>query len=315
MSAEAVERPLEQLAGTLDEAMGRLAGLDPDARSVITDALDALNALHKDGLTAVVRHLRQDERGKELLFELVDDPAVLMMLSMHGIVRPDPMTGARRVLDAVRPGLESHGGGVELDRIEGSTAFVRLQGACNGCSMASVTMRNGVEAALVEGVPGLTSVEVVPNDPSPTLIPLSSIGIGAPDDADGDRAADANDDVRRELEAAGWAHACSAADLGVGELQAVTLAPAEGPSVDVIVVNAAGQMAAYVNECAHLGRRLDDALVDAEQGTITCAGHGFCYDSTNGECLSMPGAQLRQLPLRLDDDGGVWIRASGDLGG
>ncbi len=301
-ATQTTERPLEQLAATLDEAMGRLASLDPDARAVITDALDALNALHKDALVTIVRRLREDPRGKELLFELVDDPAVLMVLSMHGIIRPDPTTQAKRVLDTVRPGLESHGGGVELDRIEGSTAYVRLQGACNGCSMASVTMREGVEAALTEGVPGLTSVEVVPNDPAPTLIPLDSIGIGAPDDA------------RRELESAGWARACSADEIAVGGLRATTLAPAEGAPLEVIVVNAAGQMAAFVNECAHLGRRLDDALVDTEQGTITCAGHGFCFDSTNGECLSMPGATLRQLPLRLDH-GTVWVRASGDLVG
>lgn len=315
MSAQAqqvddvAERQIEQLAGTLDEAMGKLSGLDPDSRAVITDALDALNALHKQALTTVVRRLRDDPRGKELLFELVDDPDVFMTLTMHGIVRPDPMTQARRVLESVRPGLESHGGGVELDRIEGSTAYVKLQGACNGCSMASVTMRNGVEAALVEGVPGLTSVEVLPNDPSPTLIPLSSITVGSPDQAADDIAR-----AERELGEAGWSPAVAVESVGVGEVCAVTLTSRDAPPLEVIVVNAAGQMAAFVNECAHLGRRLDDALVDAEQGTITCAGHGFCYDSINGECMSMPGAQLQQLPLRLEH-GRVWVRAGGDLGG
>lgn len=306
---EDADRSIEQLASALDEAMGGLATLEPGPRSIITDALDALNALHKQALTTVVRRLRDDPRGKELLFELVDEPDVLMALTMHGIVRPDPMTLARRVLDSVRPGLESHGGGVELERIEGSTAFVKLQGACNGCSMASVTMRNGVEAALVEGVPGLTSVEVLPNDPTPTLIPLSSITVGSPDQAADDVAR-----AERELEEAGWSSAVAAESVGVGEICAVTLSPRDAPPIDVIVVNAAGQMAAFINECAHLGRRLDDALVDAQQGTITCAGHGFCYDSTNGECMSMPGAQLQQLPLRLER-GQVWVRPSGDFGG
>lgn len=306
---EDVDRSIEQLAGALDEAMGGLSSLEPDSRAVITDALDAMNALHKQALTTVVRRLRDDPRGKELLFELVDEPDVLMALTMHGIVRPDPMTLARRVLDSVRPGLESHGGGVELERIEGSTAYVKLQGACNGCSMASVTMRNGVEAALVEGVPGLTGVEVLPNDPSPTLIPLSSITVGSPD-----QAADYIARAERELEESGWSSAVAADSVGVGEVCAVTLSPRDAAPVDVIVVNAAGQMAAFINECAHLGRRLDDALVDPQQGTITCAGHGFCYDSTNGECMSMPGAQLQQLPLRLEH-GQVWVRSSGDFGG
>ena len=76
------------------------------------------------------------------------------------------------------------------------------------------------------------------------------------------------------------------------------------------MVNAVGQLAAYINECAHQGLPLDNALVDAQEGTLTCPWHGFCYDSATGECMSMPGAQLQQLPLRIED-GRVWVRAVG----
>ena len=58
------------------------------------------------------------------------------------------------------------------------------------------------------------------------------------------------------------------------------------------------------------GLPLDNALVDAVQGTLTCPWHGFCYDATTGECMTMPGAQLRPLPLRIED-GRVWVRAVG----
>ena len=68
--------------------------------------------------------------------------------------------------------------------------------------------------------------------------------------------------------------------------------------------------ATYVNACAHQGLPLDNAIVDATEGTLTCPWHGFCYDSTSGECLTMPGAQLEQLPLRVQD-GHVWVRAGG----
>jgi Fe-S cluster biogenesis protein NfuA len=106
-----------------------------------------------------------------------------MILAMHGIIRADPMVVAQKALDTIRGGIMSHGGDVELDSISDGVAYVRLQGACNGCSMAAVTMRDGVEKALVEGVPGVTSVEVLPNDPAAakqTLIPLSEIGFGYP---------------------------------------------------------------------------------------------------------------------------------------
>jgi nitrite reductase/ring-hydroxylating ferredoxin subunit/Fe-S cluster biogenesis protein NfuA len=291
---------IEATADQLDQAMARIAGLEPEARRAIERALEALNALHKAGLTTLVRTMKDDPRGKELLFDLVDEPDVRMILAMHGIIRPDPETLARRVLDQLRIGLQSHGGDVELDGIRGGVAYVRLQGACNGCSMAAVTMRDGVEKALVEGVPGVTAVEVLPNDPTPTLIPLSSIGIGAP----------ASTQDPAALRAAGWCPTFAVADLRVDAVRSISLQPEAGPSVEAIVVNSAGQLAAYVNSCAHQGLPLDDAKVDPVDGTLTCPWHGFCYDATTGECTSMPGAQLQQLPLRLEG-GQVWVRTTG----
>ena len=48
-----------------------------------------IEAFHKDGLTRIVRHLRADARGKELLMELAEDPSVYTLFAMHGIVRTD----------------------------------------------------------------------------------------------------------------------------------------------------------------------------------------------------------------------------------
>jgi nitrite reductase/ring-hydroxylating ferredoxin subunit len=48
-------------------------------------------------------------------------------------------------------------------------------------------------------------------------------------------------------------------------------------------------------------------MLDLTNGTLTCPWHGFCFDATSGECLSAPGVQLEQLPLRIDD-GDVWVR-------
>lgn len=295
----------EQLAARLDDALARAAELDPLPRQVLDDMRSALDGLHRSGLTAIVRALRADERGKELLFELVDDPTVRMLLGMHGIIRvpQDPMALAARVLDTIRPGIKTHGGDVELVRIDDGVAFVRLSGACNGCSMASVTMRDGVEKALVEGVAQITSVEVLPSDPGGGLLQIEvadSAGGGGGDDEAGPGPG---------LAEAGWFRTFPVERIAVGTLEAMSLTPAEGEGVEVIVVNAAGRMAAYVNACAHQGMPLDNAIVDATEGTLTCPWHGFCFDTTNGECLTMPGAQLEQLPLRIAD-GHVWVRAS-----
>jgi Fe-S cluster biogenesis protein NfuA/nitrite reductase/ring-hydroxylating ferredoxin subunit len=285
-----VEPTFEDLAKRVDDAVTALEDLDPAARKVAEELQDAVEAVHKAGLVTIVRRLREDEAARQVLFGLVDDPVVRLLLTLHGIVRPDPVTNANQVLEGVRPQLHSHGGDVSLVRIEDGTAFVRLEGACNGCSMSSVTLRTLVEEALVQGVPAITTVEVVKDEPSPTLISVESLFSG------------------RDPAAEGWVRLGAAADLPVDDLSTATLTSA-GRSVDVIVVNLGQRLSAYRNECAHEALPLTDAVLDVSNGTLTCPWHGFCYDATSGECLSAPGAQLEQLPLRVDD-GDVWVRVS-----
>lgn len=274
----------DDLAKRVDDAVAALDDLDPAARKVAEEVQSAVEAIHKAGLTTIVRRLRADDATRAALFELVDDPVVHLLLSLHGIVRPDPVTHANQVLETVRPQLHSHGGDVSLVRVEGGTAFVRLEGACNGCSMSSVTLRNLVEEALVAGVPAVTAVEVVKDQPSPTLIPLESLRVG------------------RSPEEDGWVRLGPAADVAVDDLSTATL-----NDISVLIVNLDQRLAAYRNECAHEALPLTEAVLDVSNGTLTCPWHGFCYDATSGECLSAPGAQLEQLPLRIDD-GDVWVR-------
>ncbi len=279
------EPSFEALATRVDTAATAAAELDEPARGVAAELKDAVEAIHRAGLVTIVRAMKADDNARAVLFELVDDPTVHLLLSLHGIVRPDPVTLADRVLVAVRPQLQSHGGDVALDRIEGGVAYVRLEGACNGCSMSSVTLRNLVESALVEGVPAVTAVEVLPNEPSPTLISVDALFRGPDPVADG------------------WVEAGPATDLKEGAISALSLRSAS----DVIVVNVGQRLTAYRNECAHEALPLDGAVLDTDNGTLTCPWHGFCYDAGSGECLSAPGAQLEQLPLRVDD-GDVWVR-------
>ena len=272
------------LAKRVDDAVAALDDLDPSARAVAEELQASIEAIHKAGLVSIVRRLRADDATREALFELVDDPVVHLLLTLHGIVRPDPVTHANQVLESVRPQLHSHGGDVSLVRVEDGTAFVRLEGACNGCSMSSVTLRNLVEEALVQEVPAVTAVEVVTDQPSPTLISVDSLFPGRDPGADG------------------WVRVGPAADVAVDDMSTASL-----DGTDVLIVNIGQRLSAYRNECAHEALPLTDAVLDVSNGTLTCPWHGFCYDATSGECLSAPGAQLEQLPLRIDD-GDVWVR-------
>ena len=68
----------------------------------------------------------------------------------------------RQALEGIRPMLQADGGDVELVEVtETGVVRVRLQGACHGCPMAQLTIKDGIERRLKEEVPGVTEVEAV----------------------------------------------------------------------------------------------------------------------------------------------------------
>lgn len=59
----------------------------------------------------------------------------------------------------INPSVASHGGRIELIDVQDATVIVRMQGGCQGCGMATVTLRQGIEASLRRAVPELRGVE------------------------------------------------------------------------------------------------------------------------------------------------------------
>ncbi|SDO42489.1 NifU family protein [Alkalicoccus daliensis] len=67
----------------------------------------------------------------------------------------------QEVLDKLRPFLLRDGGDVELVDIEDGVVKVRLMGACGSCPSSTITLKAGIERALLEEVPGFTELEQV----------------------------------------------------------------------------------------------------------------------------------------------------------
>ena len=281
MSSTTIEKEndFEELAQSVDQAMEEARKLQEPDRAVAKRLKEAVEALNKHILVKIVRHLKSDERGKELLFELVDDHAVRAAFMMHGIIKPDLTMRASQVLELVKPYMQSHGGDVELVKVENNTAYIRLHGSCNGCSLSSVTLRNGVEEALKEHVPEITDIEVVPNEPGPAFIPLHEVNL---------------------LEDTGWIQGPALGDLSSAKPFRLV---ADGH--DVLIVQLEEKIYAYKNACPHMGQPLDGGMIDEE--VLTCPWHGFKFDLSSGECITVPQAQLEPYPLRVDDNI-VWVR-------
>ena len=67
-----------------------------------------------------------------------------------------------QALDKIRPALQRDGGDIELVEVEeGGIVKVRLTGACGGCPMSQMTLKQGVERIVKQLVPEVKAVEAV----------------------------------------------------------------------------------------------------------------------------------------------------------
>lgn len=68
----------------------------------------------------------------------------------------------QELLEKVRPNLQADGGDIELIEVtDEGVVKVKLKGACAGCPMSTMTLKNGVEKFLKEQIPELDRVEAV----------------------------------------------------------------------------------------------------------------------------------------------------------
>jgi Fe-S cluster biogenesis protein NfuA len=65
------------------------------------------------------------------------------------------------VLAQIRPALQADGGDVELVDVNEGVVKLKLKGACAGCPMATMTLRNGIERMLKEQIPEVEEVVAV----------------------------------------------------------------------------------------------------------------------------------------------------------
>jgi nitrite reductase/ring-hydroxylating ferredoxin subunit/Fe-S cluster biogenesis protein NfuA len=278
------ELAFEDLAAAVDRALEQVGRLPKDSRELAMKLKDALEAFNSQALTTLVRVLRQDPRGEELLYQAVDHPEVYQLLLSHGIIKPSLETRVAQALELVRPYVDSHGGDVELVEVQGDTAYVRLHGSCSGCSLSAQTLKTGVESAIRSRVPEIRSIAEVKDDLVAGFIPLQQVGLGT------------------GLEEMGWVQGPLAESILEG--QPVRL---QDGAHDVLLVRIEGRLFAYRNRCPHMGMTLDKGL--CEGATLTCPWHGFRFDLSSGECLTAPQVQLEPFPLRLEA-GVVWVRPS-----
>ncbi len=136
---------------------------------------------HRD--LAIVVPERDFDKVRGATIDWLDDPFGGGGLRVDNPNTPSPAIGAPppadlsgdvpqrviQVLDQqVNPTIAAHGGAAELVAVEQETAYLRLGGGCQGCAMATVTLSQGIETAIIQAVPEITSVVDVTDHQSGT---------------------------------------------------------------------------------------------------------------------------------------------------
>jgi len=102
-------------------------------------------------IEALLRATVPGVTGVQLVHE--DGPAREEMAAIDIAAR------VRHLLDAeLNPTIAAHGGHVELVAVDAGWAQLRFEGGCQGCSLAEVTLRQGIEPLLRARIPDLVGV-------------------------------------------------------------------------------------------------------------------------------------------------------------
>lgn len=165
----------EDLARHIDELRDRVGHLDPSAKDLLDETIEAITEFNKVGLISLVQLLREDERGGDLLYQAVENPAVMALFVSHGLIRTDRTIDVLRVVEQIRPYLVTSSIEMEVDVVKDDVAYVRF---AKGCSAPDQATKDEIMGVIMQRVPGLKGVEEVKEQNGSTFISLDTLKIG-----------------------------------------------------------------------------------------------------------------------------------------
>ena len=259
----------------LDEAQRLIAALeshpDPAVRADVTALLQAVDAVHRTGLTRLVQAIGS-MAGDAFLHRLAADPAIRFLLMSYDLLAVDRHLLAEEALDAVRGHLHAHGVDVELTDVVGGAVYVRVHG--DGAS-APEAIRHDLEEALRAGLIGFQEL-VIGGRPDARSPLIQVQGLRAP---------------ARPV----YRTACRRADVGRNRVAAVHV---DGQSI--LIADVDGELHAVSNRCGESPLPLQySALAGAE---LRCSWHGCRYDVRTGQRLDGGSERLTVFPVSVDGD-------------
>ena len=272
---------LKDLVEDIQRYEAIVAHWDSSQQQTIAQLRQAIEALHKEALSRLIRSVKQE--ALPALKQAVQDEVVYGLLRYHDLVKsPSLQQRLQQALAEVRPMLQGHAGDIELVSIRLPDAVeVRLVGACSHCPASQLTLSEAVETAIKRHCPEIEHIVEVPYQP------ITAAPEVAPDPD--------------------WTLATSLAEIPEGGVLDLKLA-----GYKLLLSRTEQTVTCFRNACSHLGVPIDGG--DCENGILTCPYHGFQFELATGHCRTAPAVPLQPYPVKVAN-GQVFVRLSEQSGG
>ena len=242
--------------------------------------------LYGAGLERLLQVLSDSGRlDQQVLDALADDELVAGLLLVHGLHPYDVETRVARALHSVRPYLGSHGGDIELLRVDADgTVQLRMLGSCDGCPSSSVTLQLAVEDAIQAAAPEITSIEVdTSQSESRGVIPVQSLRVRL--------------DVA-EVAPSGWVPLPELDGLAPGEIGGFNI-----DGVELVACRMGDDVFAYRDRCPACSQTLAGATLQRRLGSradnliLACPHCPARYDVRGAGAALDSNLHLEPLPV------------------
>ncbi|MEM7555266.1 MAG: NifU family protein [Cyanobacteria bacterium P01_A01_bin.84] len=151
---------IEELVKDISRFEAIISEWDESQRCVVVGLQRAIEELHKEALTRLIKSLKQE--SMIALRHAVEDEVVYGVLLYHELVKPPLQQRIQTAIDEVRPGLNNHYGDVELVAVKPpDTVEVRLTGTCKHCAASNLTLSELVEQTIQDHCPEIKNVVAV----------------------------------------------------------------------------------------------------------------------------------------------------------
>lgn len=310
---------LQELSAQLDTILeGIQERAEPEVAAAVAELMEGVQRVHAEGLRKIAELLTEQP---ELFERALDEPVVSNLFFLYDLAVVDPEERVREALESARVMAGSHGGELEVLGVEEGRVRLRIDWTHDSVSRESETLRNGIEWALRERLPGFREVEIegldedggsaapvgagprgsaaAETDPSARTLPILGQESVVPEDQIR-RLQRSMDEAKRKSAASGveategprTVEAAGVADLPADGLHG-TLVEDE----PILLVRRSGEIRGYRNTCP--GSMLPLHFGSLEEGVVHCPWHGCRFDAETGERLGDEGPGLERLPVTV----------------